>query len=66
MLEQCSHEIGEEAADDHGQHVNASHESTEALNILEVERDPEGEDWKADESSGEYNKELGTSKRLRP
>ena len=58
MLDDGSSEVGCEAAHNHGEHVDACQDSVHVKLDLEVERDPEVEDWEAEKAKGDDYEEL--------
>ena len=58
MLDGGSSEVGCETTYDHGEHVDACHDGVHVKLDLEIERDPEVEDWEAEKAKGNNYEEL--------
>lgn len=58
MLDQSSHCVGSQTAHHHWEHVNSGHERGVVEDSLEIEGDPEREDWKSNESESDNHEQL--------
>jgi hypothetical protein len=61
VLNESGNGVGGQAANDHGQHMDAGHERRIAQLRLEIQSNPECENWKADEAKGNDREQLYVS-----
>jgi hypothetical protein len=64
VLTKSGNGVRGQAANDHGQHMDASHERRIAQLGLKIQSNPESENWKADEAKGNDREQLNVPVRL--